>query len=100
MPIGANDGLPPASATPDLMSCPSCSHLHAKKMALTPAEVGQATSYATASIYTFHSRGGILPKPLRNGRGNPRWSTCAIARWLHGTLPPEDVEPLRAKRAS
>ncbi|MEO6326253.1 MAG: hypothetical protein ABIT01_05635 [Thermoanaerobaculia bacterium] len=79
----------------ELLHCPSCGYLHPHKPTLTPSEVAFVTSYATASIYTYHSRGGILPRPVRNGRGNPRWSACAIARWLAGTLPPEDIQPVR-----
>lgn len=79
----------------ELFPCPSCGYLHPRKPTLTPDEVAYLTAYALSSIYTYHSRGGILPKPVRNGRGNPRWSACTIARWLHGTLPPEDLQPVR-----
>ena len=92
------DRIPPSGLDPFV--CPSCGLLHPKKPTLTTSEVAYLSSYAKASIHTFHSRGGVLPKPAMNGRGNPRWSSCQVARWLHGNLPPEDIEPLREKRAS
>ena len=85
------------AAAPDLdpFVCPACGLLHPKKLTLTTAEVAYLSSYTKASIHTFHSRGGILPKPAMNGRGNPRWSSCAIARWLNGTLPADQIESRR-----
>ncbi len=93
---------PPTESGPaalDLRECPGCGLLHPKKPTLTPSEVAYLTAYALSSIYTYHSRGGILPKPVRNGRGNPRWSACAIARWLHGTLSPDELQPVRMRAA-
>lgn len=82
----------------DLFVCPLCGLLHPKKLMLTTAEVAFLSSYTKASIHTFHSRGGILPKPAMNGRGNPRWSACSVARWLNGTLPSNEIEPKRGTR--
>ena len=83
--------------TADLDShvCPACGYLHPRKPTLTTAELAYLSSYAKASIHTFHSRGGILPKPAMNGRGNPRWSSCSVARWLNGTLSEGEIEPVR-----
>lgn len=82
----------------ELFQCPSCGFLHPRKPTLVPAEVAYVTAYSLATVYTYHSRGGILPKPVRNGRGNPRWSACAIARWLHGALAPDELQPVRPAR--
>lgn len=82
----------------ELRECPGCGLLHPKKPTLTPAEVAYLTAFALSSIYTYHSRGGILPKTVRNGRGNPRWSACAIAKWLHGVLPEDELQPVREAR--
>jgi len=75
--------------------CAACGFLHPRKPTLTPSEVAFLSSYKVSSIHTFHSRGGILPKPAMNGRGNPRWSSCQVARWINGTLPASDIEPIR-----
>lgn len=82
----------------ELIHCPSCGFLHPRKPTLVPAEVAYVTAYSLATVYTYHSRGGILPRPVRNGRGNPRWSACAIARWLHGVLTPDELQPVRPAR--
>ena len=82
----------------DLHVCPACNLLHPRKPTLTSGEVAFLSSYKRSSIFTFHSRGGVLPKPAMNGRGNPRWSSCQVARWLNGTLPESDLEPKRITR--
>ncbi|MEO6324898.1 MAG: hypothetical protein ABIT01_01990 [Thermoanaerobaculia bacterium] len=88
--MGPNDAKSPESVTPNLIACRR--HCHTRKLPLTTAEVGDATSHGTAPVYTFQSKCGILPKPLLHGAGcNPRWSACTIARWLNGTLPPSVV---------
>jgi len=82
----------------EFIHCPSCGFLHPRKPTLVPSEVAYVTAYSLATVYTYHSRGGILPRPVRNGRGNPRWSACAIARWLHGVLTPDELQPVRSAR--
>ena len=81
----------------DLVRCPRCQREHSRKTLLTYPEIASYTRFAISSLYAFHSRGGILPRPFGRKNGNPRWSSCAIAAWIAGELAPEDVEPPRAR---
>lgn len=89
---------PPSEPDISMAACDVCGKTHPRRPTLTPALVAWVSSYALSSIYTFRSRGGILPKPVKRAGGSPRWSACDIALWLAGELPAERLDPVRPGR--
>ena len=81
----------------DLITCPRCQRQHPKKLLLTYPEIAALVRLSVATLYSYHSRGGILPRPKGRPNGNPKWSSCAIAAWLEGDLSPADLEPCKAQ---
>lgn len=75
--------------------CERCGLDHPTKAVLTYPEIASFTRFAVASLYSYHSRGGSMPRPYGRKNGNPKWSSCSIAKWIAGRLTPEEVEPAR-----
>lgn len=85
----------------EVRRCDRCGLDHPIKTLLTYPEIARFTRFAIASLYAYHSRGAVLPRPYGRKNGNPRWTSCSIAKWIAGQLAPEDVEPSReARRAA
>jgi len=81
-----------------MIHCPDCEERHPEEPFLTPALVAAYTKYSLATIYTYISRGGILPKPVGYRGGNVRFRSCAICRWMTGRLTPDEVQPVRTRK--
>lgn len=86
-------------------SCSECGEVHWTRRTLTAPLLAVVTGYSITTIYTLKSRGGTLPKPVVFGAIGqarpqaPRWSSCDISAWMHGTLPPEKLQPVRSTPA-
>lgn len=90
---------PPVHPELPIGHCAACSRDHVRRPTLTAGDVAYVSSYALSSIYTFHSRGGILPKPIGRRNGSPRWSACDVAAWIAGELPADKLEPVKSRRS-
>lgn len=90
---------PPAHTEIPITRCAVCGRNHVNRQTLTAGLVAYVSSYALSSIYTFHSRGGILPRPIGRRNGSPRWSACDVAAWIENELPAEKLEPVKGRRS-
>ncbi len=82
-----------------LAFCPDCRARHAANPLLTLQQISAYTQYSIASLYTWSSKGGTLPRPYGYRGGRKLFSSCSIHRWITGQLDPSEVQPVREKKA-
>lgn len=83
---------------PPMAWCPKCQVEHPAMFTVGVVIFAWMASLSPASVYSYHSRGGILPMPLGRPGGSPKWLTCEVVSWLAGRLPPDKIEPVRSKK--
>lgn len=92
-----HDLSPPASTALETAFCTTCGETHARKLTLTVPEFAEIARLSVSTIHTYRSR-GLLPRPIGRPGGNPRWTSCVVSQFLHGTLPAELMDTPRKAR--
>lgn len=87
----------PTSPTPPVVWSPQAPTDPMRRYTVTVAIFANMASLSPSTIRTYHSRGGILPKPVGYRGRRPIWLTTDVIAWIGNSLPAEKIEPLRLK---